>query len=40
MATLTDALKLRRSVYKIGKALPVDEEDPALGRRRKWATGN
>ena len=26
MATLTEALKLRRSVYNIGKALPVDEE--------------
>ena len=26
MATLTDALKLHRSVYEIGKALPVDEE--------------
>lgn len=26
MATLTEALKLRRSFYNIGKALPVDEE--------------
>lgn len=25
--TLTDALKLRRTVYKIGKALPVDTEE-------------
>lgn len=27
MTTLTDALRLRRSVYKIGKALPVDEKE-------------